>query len=812
MAVMIGLLVGWLFTTGFPAGHTFLSPAQAADRGAGHVYGGVFVGAYLTTSTHLNAYCAEPDGDNPTAELAPKLMSSLRGYRMQSTGHWVAPYDNPAGLMLMNYISSMYGGVAQGPGWHDDQAAAVAIAIWTIRGHSDEVVADWVANIRALAPGHVQTQVEWLLTEADKGTVQPSISAPNDPEVIWGDGDAGKILVPEGYQEIRIDAGAQFMGQAPAGVTFSSSNKVAKVVGTRAFALEFEVISGVNSPRQKEASFSGKWIKYGERWPARVWGYQPAVDDADQLLLFGGGPEEFSESGTWKHTSKSRGDQRFRPIVTTQVPTARAVAGEPFRDRVTFGVDESSGNWPAYWVDGTRKFRSVKATGTLYGPFAAPPIRSAEVPSDPAPPIVATAEVNAVRGPGTYEVEAANTGAAASGYYSWVWQITGMNQGPEIQVGEADQWYIEHHYLFQDAFGIPDETQFRAMNLAVETELDDEELAPGGKTLDKITVISAGDMWFEREGQPVPVAVRVTVFETDGEPVRGPEAPPESRILSTELVTVTGIESTTTVEVVAPLTDEKGKAINGPSGVTVQTCILAEDQIEEVKDLVEEYCDDWGIPEESARVTPPKVATIAQQTGEVDGTITDIAMVEGLIPEQATLGFTAYLKAEVGEPRFDENWKPVLTADGKPLLWTDADFAGIDADARCEVQPVARTPRVSVSEAGRVTSPAVTARTEGTIYWAEDLAVPIAESDELLELHRGKCGLAVETTLVTAPPVEQSVPASEPDHNSEIEAAAELPQTGAAGTMMATAVGALLIVIGGVGLVARRASRDRMRH
>lgn len=789
VTVTLGVLAGLLLAVGIPFGAAQLPAAQAASQGAGHIYGGVFVGAFIATSTQSNAYCAEPDGDNPASEVPPRAMSSLRGYRMQSTGHWVAPYSNDQGLMQMNYITSTHGGIAAGPGWHDDQAAAVALAIWTIRGREDAVVASWVANIRSIAPLHVQSLTDSILAQAASAIVPPVIEAPDDPVVTWMNSVTGRVTVPAGYQQLLIGSGGKLKGSPPAGATFDAEAQTASLDGSRSLTLEFETVPSLGTSRLQEVEVSATWTKSGKRWPARVWGYQPAADDADQLLLFGGGTEQFSKSGTWRKASKTNRESSFAPIVTTRVPEVRLSKETPFSDQVTFDIAGSSEPWPTYWENGSLKHRPVRASGTLYGPFVSPPTPSDKVPLEPTPPVAATAEVTAVNGPGTYSVATPKSVANQPGYYSWVWRIEARNQGPEIQTGSKEQWHMDFAYSFQDRFGIPEETQLRPMKIGIKTRLAASELAPGEKTVDQISLRSEG-LWFQRDGKAVPIVVRATVYETDGKPTRSASAPKGARVVATKTVTVPSAKDSVGVEVAAPLLEDDGKVTSQPKGVTVQACVLVEDQLGWVGELVEETCDDWGIPEESARIVLPRVTTIAQRNGQVGGQIVDTAKVAGLIPDRATLGFTAYLKAEVGKPRFDERWQPMLTDDGQPLLWAEEDLAGLGEKAKCELQPVAKTARIPIAAPGNVTSPRVIARSKGTIYWVEDLAMEREGHPAPVELHRGKCGVAVETTAVFA----------QEQHGA-------LPQTGAVKSIVITVTSALAALAVGTWIVLRRRSR-----
>lgn len=189
--------------------------------------------------------------------------------------------------------------------------------------------------------------------------------------------------------------------------------------------------------------------------------------------------------------------------------------------------------------------------------------------------------------------------------------------------------------------------------------------------------------------------------------------------------------------------------------ITVQWCVFDEDQPASSKGKFEETCDDYGVPAETAKVIRPKVTTQAQEVGAVKGDIKDVAKVEGGLPNTSkwdlAVDFTAFLKPEAGQPKYDENWKPVLDEAGQPVLWTEAEVT--DPKAVCAAQPVARTEKVAVTKLGDVTSPSVKAQTAGTVYWVEKLVVtPKGGGDEIV-MHEGECGLPNETTKIEPPKV-----------------------------------------------------------
>lgn len=729
-------------------GSGFSSAAYAASEGPGLRIGGVFVGAFITTNNLSNAYCVEPDGDNPASEVPATEMTRLRGYRMQSTGHEVAPYAEASGLRRMNYITSSYGMHGAGNDWQNAQAAAVALAVWTIRGEQDGVVAAWVANLKAIAPADVQALTDSFLVEAEGAVVPTGPADPADPRVTWTDDLHGTVELPEGYAEFRIESGGRLIGPGPDGTTFDASATETALDPTKAHAISFESLPSETSSRRHRLTVRARWSQSVTEWPARVWGFQPSVEGADQLLIGGGGGEVVTHEGDWRDTIRPTASSDFAPQVSTEVTSQLLGAGEPYVDRVTFGLAPDSAAWPQYWENGGWHARAVRATGTLYGPLTHRPEEQADVPEGVELPIAGTAVIEATDGPGSYDAEIEAPNQTASGYYTWVWKIDGADQGPQMQTGDVGNWHLASGYQFQDAYGQSGETHLRPMNFSIRTQLTERTLPAGGGTIDTITIDAGAGEWLEVEGDPVPVTFRATVYEIDGTPTRAPDAPRNARIRATERVTVTDDNDPFVVPVRA--------ALARSGGVTVQVCVLAEDQAQHVRDLVVEECDDWGIPAETARIVLPKVTTLAQEQGVVDAAIHDTAKIAGLVPEDATLGFTAYLRPEAGDPKYNEKWEPVRTGGGEIVRWSAAELARLSAQERCLAQPVASTIRMSVEGAGTYTSPAVIAQSEGTIRWVEDLGVSPGTGASSFELHRGRCGADNETTQVVNQPTALS--------------------------------------------------------
>lgn len=592
------LLFGLLLATIVAAGLVLVPavPVQAAAQGPGVKLNGVFVGTYLTSTNGSNAYCIEPDGANPGAEIPAQQILTLRGYLMQSTGHWVAPYTDAEGLRRMNYIISTYGGMGPNTDWQNEQAAAVALSIWAIRGVEDKVVAAWVAGLRARATRSLQALVDRFITEAYARALPAVVEAPPAPEITWIDPDTASLTVPSGYEKAQIESGGQFVPASAEGVSYSADQRIATLKNGPSYTMRFERTPGVESARTEPVVLSASWSREATGWPSWLWGFQPAARDTDQLLLAAATPETISDSGEWRTESIDELPPPFKPLVRTSVLEAKLQPGDPYVDRVEFEMAEGSSAWPRFLQDGEWRFRRVRAIGTLYGPLLEQPTQTETVPTDQELPIAGTAVIEADSGPGMYEATIDAGAEPSRGYYTWVWSISAAEQGPEILTGDAEGWYLEPEYVFQDAFGIPNETHLRPMSLAIRTELAVHGLAPGESTHDTINLETGPGGWLTRDGAPVPIVLRVTSYLTDGDPHRSPDAPADAEVISVDRITAHGPGEQAPVAVTAP--------IDGSGGLTVQVCVLAEDQEEAVREMVEESCDDWGIPEESARFTP----------------------------------------------------------------------------------------------------------------------------------------------------------------------------------------------------------------
>src|SRR5690606_6754342 len=372
---------------------------------------------------------------------------------------------------------------------------------------------------------------------------------------------------------------------------------------------------------------------------------------------------------------------QFHPVLSTQAETAFVRPDrDRFADRVTFGLAPgSAAPWPSRTGQtGSAEYAPVVATGVLYGPFAEPPTENESAPQDAR--VAARAEIVADRGPGEY-LAVADAVPDEAGYYSWVWTIDESEQLPEVR----DAKLLPAGYHFVDRFGLAAEGQTVPMRLRWNTELLERELALDQLELrDRITVsLEAGEWLRDGNGEHLPARLRLTAYASEEEPERRSDVPEDARELAHSFVDVLTAGDYEAPPIAVPF-ETRG-------WVTVQTCLLAEDQSEAAREHVEEWCDDFGVPEETARIDVPTVRTEAQPEVFVGDTFRDTAVVDGLIPEGADLGFVYYLQPEPQTPKYDSSWEPVRDERGSVVYWDADEIAALSEAELCSAQPVATT-------------------------------------------------------------------------------------------------------------------------
>lgn len=404
----------------------------------------------------------------------------------------------------------------------------------------------------------------------------------------------------------------------------------------------------------------------------------------------------------------------FSPVVTTEAPKF-IQQGESFTDAVTAGIADptnpASGPWATY-DDGTPV--PVKAKGTLYGPMLSIPDESATVPSWAPVAGTATATLN---GPGTYNV----TGDAKSqeaGYYTWVWQIDSSDQGAVAKM------LLPENYAFKDNFAQVVETTVTPSGVVATSKVSTDSAAIGDEVTDTLSVSTASGAggWLQANGKRIPVTFRGTAYFVPGEtaPAVSDKAPEGAQVVGSTNVTATGPGDFTSPAITTPLKE---------GYMTWVWEIRTQDQPAEYQGYVREWSDQFGVANETSKVTAPKVATKAQTNVPVGDTFHDTAVVTGIIPKDGVgLNFELYkaTKNDAGE------W---VCGEGN-LLWTSTTK--------------------TVTEEGTYTSDEAPFQSVGDYHWVEVLTAKGGT-----EISRGACGIPDETTTVVSPKVTtQAQPAS----------------------------------------------------
>ncbi|MFV0435002.1 MAG: hypothetical protein ACK5LO_13610 [Leucobacter sp.] len=739
-ATVIALAAGLILGTGTAMGGAVFpaTQAHAVSLGAGVWFGGdVGAGSFIHSNGTI-VYCAELGkatvmGDNP----AMGATSSLPAYNVGSymvAGQTFTNVGTGAlsgeGLRQFNYILSHYGSTN-----NNAQAGAVQIALWKLRASGSTAgYQQALAFMESGVGGGVVSQANAMISEA--ANANEAVGAPSDPRIRPGATPyTGTVVVDPGTTELTITNGI---------FTSTGTNRITFSGGTT---------SVTNVPFVGQAPYDAEsWDRY---YRVTVNGKYSYTEPGSGVLY--GSPGGLGQGLAHAAPAVTRSgdydavyidpDTVWSPVLSTQVPSKFVQDGEQFSDTVTFDVAEGSDPWRiGITSGGETRYAPITAKGTLYGPFLADP---ADNPSGTPPrnaPVAATAEIttDTTREPGTYEVTAGTSREA--GYYTWVWNIEFDDQANSVTNPTRNDPSIPVDYFFTDGFGQIGEGQITPSDISFTTQLSDTEVAIGGKFTDDITVSLNKGGWLQTNGARTEFTLRGTVYTTDEQPEKQKNAPEGAEVLTTTTTTINGPDETfTSDEIQIPYTSTD-------NWVTVQWCLLDEDQTDDARGKAKEYCDDWGVPSESAEILRPEVTTQAQPDGAYKGDIKDTALVEGtVVPDVPNeIDFTYYLQPKAGDPKYDENWEPVLDDAGEPVLWTAEEVS--DPDAVCLAQPVAKTERVEVTQIGSVDSPPVHANSVGTGYWVERYYITTPEDEEIV-IHEGKCGLENEKTVIDYPKV-----------------------------------------------------------
>ncbi|WP_188045416.1 hypothetical protein [Leucobacter sp. cx-169] len=745
-------LAGLVVASGMSASATLFptSRAEAITIGAG-IWDGSGVGTgSLAHSSGQQVYCMElgriVDGANSDAALSPT--ATLPGYNAASFNFQGTNFNNVSTgdvsgveIQKLNYVMQKYGQTAD-----PQQAAAVQLAIWQLRSAGasqsyNDLLALQTSWTEQRSPG-VTDRANAMVAEAQSASF--AATAPASPVISMPMPYAGTVNLEAGTTDVTITNG-QFHSP-PAGVTLSADGKTATITDGAAKSIPF-----FGQPPELE---NGDIDRF---YPVTVNGnYSVAIASTEVNYSRNGGISQGvgapgaggTEEGAFEAVAFDP-DTIWSPSLTTETPSKIIPKGEKFNDTVTFGVAENSNPWRVGFTSaGAKKFAPITAKGTLYGPFLTDPALNPSATPPVGAPVAATATVttDALVGPGAYEVET-DIVSQEAGYYTWKWDIVGDDQAPSVVSPASGHSSLPENYFFTDGFGTVSEGQLTGSDIQFSTQLSDDQVTIGGSFTDELNVFLANGGWLQTDGARTEFVVQGVVYGLNERPTQSDEVPADAAVMATTQMTINGPGKVNSEPITVPLNTEY-------DFLTVRWCLTDDLQTPENAGKAVEFCDDFGVPSETAEIVRPEVSTLAQPDGAVKGNIKDKGFIEGSMPDlPAEIGFTAYMKPEVGKPVLDENWKPTVDEAGEPVLWTQEMIDEVGEDAICSAQPVATTERVPVTGTGTYDSPEVLANTPGTVYWVEELFIEDPETGEMVSVHKGECGLPNETTIVDYPKV-----------------------------------------------------------
>ncbi|MGO1629393.1 MAG: hypothetical protein ACTHX2_11305 [Microbacterium sp.] len=377
-------------------------------------------------------------------------------------------------------------------------------------------------------------------------------------------------------------------------------------------------------------------------------------------------------------------------VATSQVSEEEAAITDEISD--TLQVSATGGGW--IQKDGARV--PVTFRGTAYAVDEEPSI-SDTMPSDAVEVGTTTLTVDK---PGAYESETIQAPAQV-GYMTWVWEIREEDQPEDIR-GYVSEW--------NDQFGIPAETtELYGPTVGTRAETD----VPVGDTFHDVATVTG---YLPESGVDIHWELYEATQGENGEWVCG-----EGNLLwtsSVQRITETGDYTSDEAPFQSVGEYHWVEVIETPDGEEISRGIC-------------------GVPNETTKVVEPEVTTKAQPTSELGGEIHDVATVTGPVAEDGyDLSFAAFEVPTTpeGEIEYPEGFTPV---DGENnLQWV------------CETEPVfVSSEPVTVTKEGDYESESFVPERYGKYLWVETLMYTPEGEDEIL-IHRGECGVELETSYV----------------------------------------------------------------
>lgn len=387
----------------------------------------------------------------------------------------------------------------------------------------------------------------------------------------------------------------------------------------------------------------------------------------------------------------------FQPQAVSSADQRLAVPGDSLTD--TIEVSSTNGGWLK--KDGA--FIPVVLEGTAYQvPGTLPPAQAAGVSGGTA--ALGTVTVTAT-GPGTYV--SPPVVAPSGGFVTWVWQVKKASQPQWVRDYLAADW--------ADEYGIAVETTSVRWPVTITSMMREYNVNPGGRAFDTVTVSGfpanhgefTGDGYW---GADVDELVHTVYgpFETDAVLTDDLDLSIAPVLTSITTPARNGVYQ-------LGFTDTDRIAPSEAGYYVLVTTFAGDDRVQPFGSSPADIRERFYVPPTDVDL-PVSVITQATPAALVGEKFTDTALVQGTVPEGASLVFRAY-----GPQGVDQ--APVC---GSPFYESDP---------------------LPVAQVGIYTSPAISVTSPGNVYWVESLYG--ADGAVLVE---GVCGAPGETTVVTGQP------------------------------------------------------------
>lgn len=741
-ALILGL---GFYTTSLVAGPFRSAQAMENSHGPGVNWGnGVHVhgaGAFIVNGKY--AYCAEPWVRSGAA--IPNYVGVQALPANSSDGVSVAATVGTP-LREISFLLARYGQTND-----NVQAAAVALAIWEIRGADGRGNAEYEAElvrVRESVGTAVVALTQQLRAEATAwiAAIQATESSEDTPGITLDQSSPyrGTVQVPPGTISLHIHNG-----------TFMDGSNVR------------------NWPQSgAPLGTSLSWI--GEP-PAESWGKFYQVRFTGEYLeipvsvLWGDGQGSQSSVSLVEPTRRPLratsldADTSWQPEVSSTVASKFVSVGENHSDDVVFSSAPSATALTGEWrwrisPSGAREWMPVTARVTAYGPYLSDPALNPAFTAPTGAPIAASATFTTdpardQRVPQRYHFEF-DQPILEQGYYTYKWDIDGSDQifdddelsGCATFNDDSLCSALPKNYFFSDGFGTVGETQIGRSTAAFTTELSTTRISLTDSFTDRIAIAPLPNWLRNDSGTRISLTLTGTAYLMPGpELAQSVEVPGNAIELATVRVTTDpeiNAQNLDSSAITIPIDTERKYTF-----VTVRWCVRDEDQAEDARGFWEEHCDDFGIPAESAAIVHPEVRTEASSMANPGTPIADTAIVAGEIPEDTELIFELFALPQPG------TWKQSTEGNHPTEQWTDEERATLALHPQCGPENlVFRSAPVPVQSGPaadeRYRSAEVRLDMRGTYWWVESLVHRNPETGVETLLHRGDCGVPNETTVV----------------------------------------------------------------